>query len=84
MHLVNETQIKVCISVILSAYTVHSIDGWDPGYLMLKRPVITLISMHGCPDWSKSSLGARMNCRKCLVSAQLSPYHINGILAVID
>ena len=30
MHLVNETQIKVCIGVILSAYTVHSIDGWDP------------------------------------------------------
>ena len=30
MHLMNETQIKVCIGVILSAYTVHSIDGWDP------------------------------------------------------
>ena len=30
VHLVNETQIRVCIGVILSAYTVHPIDGWDP------------------------------------------------------
>ena len=30
VQLVNETQIRVCIGVILSAYTVHSIDGWGP------------------------------------------------------
>ena len=51
---------------------------------MVKRPVITPISMYGCPDWSKSSLVANMNCRKCHVSAQLSPYQITGILTVID
>ena len=50
---------------------------------MVKRPVITPISMYVCPDWPKSSLGANMNCRECHVSAQLSPYQITGILTVI-
>ena len=30
VQLVNETQIRVCIGVFLSAYTVHSKDDWDP------------------------------------------------------
>ena len=30
VQLVNETQIRVCIGVILSAYTVHSIEDWAP------------------------------------------------------
>ena len=29
---------------------------------MVKRSVITPISMYGCPGWSKSSLDANMNC----------------------
>ena len=28
LHLVDETQIRVHIGLILSAYTVHSIDDW--------------------------------------------------------